>query len=205
MAMKSCDAVLFVGRFNHITNGHCIVINKALEMGDRTLLLFGSAQESGTLRNPFDVKTRMDMVQEIYEEDILRGRLIIAPLTDMSHESDIPEDGAWGRYVLEHAVRYLHKIPELMIYGNDDSRSKWFDLNDIKHIDEYIISRQRNPISATKIRELLLYDKRAEWNENVHPRIHKHYGRLREELLAARPYREAFEKIMKGVTTDVIL
>jgi len=196
--MKSCDAVLYVGRFNHVHTGHCSVINKALDMGDRTLILFGSAQESGTLRNPFDVKTRIDMVHEIYEEEILRGRLILAPLADMSNENNIPSDGAWGRYVLEHALRYLHKLPDMMIYGNDDSRSKWFDLDDIKTIDEHIMSRQRNPISATKIRDLLLRDNRTEWNENVHPRIHKHYGRLREELLSAKPYREQFEMLMKG-------
>lgn len=188
MSMKSYDTSVFVGRLEPPTNGHTRIINKSMSLADRTLILFGSAQESGTRRNPFDVSVRIKLVEEIFEEELLRGRLILAPISDMTNENDIPEDGAWGRYVLDHTKRYLYKIPDMMIYGNDDSRSRWFDLNDIKTIDEHIISRFMDNISATLSRDLLVYDLRDEWNAISPVRIHKYYGWLREMILAVEYY-----------------
>ena len=63
--MKKYDVGLLVGRFNVFHIGHKSLADLALTMCDRLLILVGSAQESGTLRNPFSVKTRIKMINEI--------------------------------------------------------------------------------------------------------------------------------------------
>ena len=51
--MKPYDIGLIVGRFQHFHIGHRSLVENAYKLCDRVLILVGSAQESGTLRNPY--------------------------------------------------------------------------------------------------------------------------------------------------------
>ncbi len=68
-----------------------------------------------------------------------------------------------GRYLLDNVDRYIYKNPEVMIYGNDESRSQWFDKKDLANTTELIINRAELPISATMLRQLMVADSRKEW------------------------------------------
>ena len=182
--MKAFDLAMFCGRFQHVHIGHEHVINTALKIADRALILVGSAQEIGTLRNPFDIQTRMEMLREIYPQ----SEVVIKPLPDLTHEDDITFD--WGEYVLDNVKLHARKKPEVFIYGNDESRSKWFNPASIKDITEIIVSRSKIDISATKMREFLINDDAENWYAYSNPRLHKHYDRLRRELLSAAAYRQ---------------
>lgn len=190
MYNKPFDVGLFVGRMQVIHAGHESIINMALSMCDRLVILVGSSQESGTVRNPFDIQTRMEMIREIYPDN----NVIIKALPDLTHEDDITVD--WGKYVLRNVRSIIYKAPEIMIYGNDESRSKWFDPEDIKDTTEVIIPRSRVPISATQLREALLRNDKETWFRYHNPKLHKHFDRLRGELLAAEPYQKALDKLM---------
>lgn len=118
--MKPYDIAMLAGRFQHFHIGHASLVDHALNICDCMLILVGSAQESSTQRNPYDVATRIDVIKAIYGD-----KIIIKPLPDMTHEDDVTPE--WGRFVLDHVDRYAFKKPEVMIYGNDESRSRWFD------------------------------------------------------------------------------
>lgn len=47
-----------------------------------------------------------------------------------------------------------------MIYGNDESRSGWFDKKDLANTAELIVNRQALPVSATMVREAMAKDDR---------------------------------------------
>lgn len=179
------DSGLLVGRFQTFHKGHQSLLEAGLNLCDRMVVLVGSAQESGTLRNPYGIATRIETIREIYPD---KERVMIYALADLTHENDITTE--WGRYVLDNIYRYLYKAPELMIYGNDEARSRWFDPDDIKDTSEFIVPRSRLPISATMLREMMMKDQRAEWMKWVDPRLHKMYDRLRSELLAVEAYRK---------------
>ena len=85
-----------------------------------------------------------------------------------------------------------------MIYGNDESRSAWFDKKDMRNTTELIINRAELPISATMLRQLMVEDKRKEWMELVNPRLHKMYDELRNELMSVEYYRS-----MGNVNKDI--
>ena len=109
----------------------------------------------------------------------------------MTNENDICHE--WGKYLLDNVDRYIYKNPEVMIYGNDESRSAWFDKKDLKNTTELIINRAELPISATMLRQLMVEDKRREWMELVNPKLHKMYDEIRRELMSVEFYQNMRE------------
>lgn len=180
---KPYDCAFLCGRFQLMHKGHEELVNTALKMCDRILILVGSAQEIGTKRNPFDIETRIKMIKEIFPQD----NVIVKPLPDLTNEDDITPE--WGKYVLTNIKRYIYKVPELMIYGNDEARSKWFDSEDIKDITEIIVPRSRLPISATMLRQALVEDDKDTWFKYHNSRLHKYYDVIRGQLLACDDYK----------------
>ena len=115
--MKVYDTGLICGRFQTFHKGHERLVDTGLLLCDRLLILIGSAQECGTERNPFNINTRTKILKEIYGD---RPEVMIYGLADLTDENDIRPE--WGRYLLNNTDRYIHKNPEIMIYGNDESR-----------------------------------------------------------------------------------
>lgn len=188
--LKPYDCGLICGRFQTFHIGHESLVETGLKLCDRVLILVGSSQESGTERNPYDVATRMDMLRAIYGND--SDVIMMHGLADLTDENDIRPE--WGRYLLDAVDRYLYKAPELMIYGNDESRSRWFDPEDIRDTSEFIVNRGRIPVSATMVREAMVFDRRKEWMSMVNPKLHKMYNRLREELMSVSFYQDMLWK-----------
>ena len=186
------DTGLIVGRFQTFHKGHQSLIETGLSLCDRLFVLVGSSQESGTERNPFNISTRMSVIREVYPD---KDRVHIYALRDLTNENDITSE--WGRFVLDNVDRYIYKAPELMIYGNDEARSRWFDTEDIKHTAEFIIPRSRLPISATQLREMMVRDERKQWMQWVDPKLHKMYDSLRAELMSVPFYQEMYTKLMQ--------
>ena len=191
--MKPYDVGLVVGRFQHFHIGHKSLVETAYKLCDRVLILVGSAQESGTLRNPYLPSTRIDVIREIYGKD--NDLLQIKELNDLTNENDITAD--WGRYVLKNVKTHIRKVPSLMVYGNDEFRSKWFDPEDIKDTAEIVVPRSKIPISATLLREALVKDDFDYWSKFVDEKTHKMYDRLRSELLRTDPYCEMYQNLIK--------
>lgn len=187
--MKPYDCGLICGRFQTFHKGHESLVETGLKLCDRLLILVGSAQECGTERNPFNINTRTKMLKTIYGDN---QNIMIYGLADLTNENDITPD--WGRYLLKNVDRYIYKAPELMIYGNDEARSRWFDPEDIKDTSEFIVNRGRIPISATIVRGSMVFDRRKEWMSMVNPRLHKMYDELRRELMSVEFYQEMAER-----------
>lgn len=188
------DTGLIVGRFQTFHKGHQSLVETGLNLCDRLIILVGSSQESGTERNPFDIITRMNVIKSVYSNE----RVQIHALADLTNENDITPD--WGRYVLDNVDRYIYKAPELMIYGNDEARSRWFDTEDIKNTAEFIMPRSRIPISATQLRDMMVKDERREWMKWVDPKLHKMYDSLRAELMSVTFYQNRFKELQKNLS-----
>lgn len=191
--MKPYDVGLICGRFQTLHKGHEKLIDTGLLLCDRLLIFAGSSQLSGTERNPFNIETRIRMIREIYGDS---PNIMVYALADLSREDDISPD--WGKYLLDNAKRYIYKNPEIMVYGNDESRSQWFSKEDLKNTAELIINRAELPISATMLRELMVKDEREEWMKYVHPRLHKMYDELRAELMSVDYYKERLRCLMQN-------
>ena len=191
---KPYDTGLICGRFQTFHKGHEKLVETGLMLCDRLLILIGSSQECGTERNPLNINTRIKMLRAVYGDD---PNIMIYGLADLTNENDIRPE--WGRYVLDNVDRYIFKNPELMIYGNDESRSGWFDKEDLKYTAELIINRNDFPISATTLRQYMVDDNRKEWMKYVNPKLHKMYDEIRKELMTVE-----FYKNKNALATDSI-
>ena len=191
MNVKEHDVGLICGRFQTFHLGHERLVNVGLKLCDRVVIMIGYSQESGTERNPFNVTTREKMIRTVCGND---ERLLIYGIPDLTNENDIRPE--WGRYLLDHVDQHVFKAPELMIYGNDEARSKWFDPKDIINTSEYIINRGKLNISATMVREAMMLDDRRKWMEMVNPRLHKMYDELRRELMNIPFYKDQLQNLL---------
>lgn len=175
--MKPYDLGFICGRFQTFHKGHASLIESGLKLCDRILVLIGSAQESGTTRNPYNVATRLAMIKEVFPQD----NVMVYALSDLTNEFDITHE--WGDYLMNKIHDIAFKNPDIMIYGNDEARGTlWFRPETLADTAQFIANRQVIPISATQLRTLMLNDRRQEWMQWVSPKLHKHYDRLRAEL-----------------------
>lgn len=117
------DLGVVIGRFGPETLGHTMLFDTSLSLCRRTFIIVSSAQERGTLRNPLSVETRIKLIRETYPEEP-ESRLTIGGLNDMTNELDINVD--WGKYLKSNVENRFSKFASLMIYANDEFRSKWF-------------------------------------------------------------------------------
>ena len=134
------------------------------------------------------------MIQNTYpnESDEV---FMVRGLNDLTNELDISNE--WGEYVISEVKTHMHKFASLMIYGNDEFRSQWFDAQQLKDTMEIIVPRSTIAISGTEIRGLLLLDMEEEWQKYTHPLIHRMYQRLRSELLQVEVYKEIYNTVRK--------
>jgi len=159
---------MVIGRFQHLHIGHVEMIEKGLAVCEQLIIMVGSSQESFTLRNPFDINKRIDLIKQAFEEEIVRGDLYVVPIPDLTDENDHSKE--WGDYVLEQVsywrTQYAIKNRlSCMIYGNDEEREDWYREEDAKDIAQIVLKREDIPISATKMREFLVQNNKSAWLE----------------------------------------
>ncbi|MEH7209962.1 adenylyltransferase/cytidyltransferase family protein [Priestia megaterium] len=182
-----------IGRFQHIHNSHVKMIDTALDTCERVILMIGSSQESGTERNPFNLYTRINLIREVFVDEIEDGSLLLAHTDDMTNEDD--HSTAWGDFVLRKINMWrghygIKDEVDCFIYGNDEERSAWFNPADIEKVSHIILSRQADQLSATSVRKLMIANDFSEWQKQTPIPIRRRYDELREELLNVPAYSE---------------
>jgi bifunctional NMN adenylyltransferase/nudix hydrolase len=71
--VKKYDLLVFIGRFQPLHKGHQAVIDKALELSKRVLVIAGSMGKARSTRNPFTFDERKHMINSVYPDVIVRG------------------------------------------------------------------------------------------------------------------------------------
>ena len=195
--MKRYKLGLICGRFSPIHNGHKMIIDKSLEICDRTLVFVGSAQESGTLRNPFSADFRIDLLRKIYSEN---RKLRIEKLDDMTNEYDI--NSLWGQYVIDKTIECEGRKADAIISGNDESRKDWFSAGQMKNVKEVLLDRRTISISATKLRGYILIGDLRAWKRYVPNEIIPEFDRVREELLKSKIYSLILDEMGENLSIE---
>lgn len=147
------DILTFIGRLQPCHIGHTTVINKALSLADKVVLLLGTNERDGrTLRNPWTFEERKAMISKVYEGN---DKLVILPAYDQGN------DGLWVKHVQDTVNEVYGKIdlltneqaPKLGLIGcNKDHTSYYLELfpNWYSEAVEFV-----NPLNATDIRAML--------------------------------------------------
>lgn len=154
---------VFLTRSQPLHIGHLGIIEKALEENEKVIILIGSKNKSGTLRNPLDINLRKKILEEAIEEKFQedKKRVIIATLPDWSMETDYHSNLEWGRYLYYNIVS-LGEQKSFNIYFSDDKEiiGNWFE-DMLKNRIKFRLFQRNNmfeAVSSTKIREAFIND-----------------------------------------------
>lgn len=176
--MKKYNISLVVGRFQPIHIGHEQIINKALELSNKTIIFIGSCDKKYEIDNPFSYELRKSMIEIIYHDYIENGQLEIYPLKDIG----VGNVFKWGDYLIEEVKKYVPSI-DLFVSGEEAKIDLWFKDEYKKEISFYKVSRSNIDISATQLRQYIYDNNYDEFKKYVNTKLHNYYSTIRSELI----------------------
>lgn len=170
--MKKYKLGMYLGRFQPFHNGHKSIVDKMLEECENVVIVIGSSDKKGTIKNPFPVWERAKMITESCE-----GKVNVVYLPD---RNTIANDSSWGDYVMENLAANGF-FPDAIYQGYEVERNTWF--TNYPSVTIVNVSRLEKPISATLIRAAMVEGKLEYIFENCPEAVYKHikqsifYGR----------------------------
>lgn len=177
---------VFLSRMQPLHAGHLGIIEKALEENDKVVVLIGSKNKEGTIRNPLGFNIRKEILKEALEERFgkeYKEKIITTGLPDWSMETDKGANLEWGRYLYYNAVS-LGEQKTITLYFSDseDIINGWFDDTLRRRVHFRLFKRDNmfNAISSTKIREAFLKGDREYIKKSCPSAVIKRYDEIKE-------------------------
>ena len=177
---------VFLSRMQPLHKGHMGMIDKALSENDKVIILIGSTNKEGTIRNPLGIELRREILQEALEETYSREELekiYIKNLPDWSTETDYDSFLEWGRY-LYYNITAIAGQKTFSMYFSDDREiiENWFEDEEIrKRIDLKIFERSSmfEAVSSTKIRNAFLNGDREYIKKSVPEAVERRFDLIK--------------------------
>lgn len=145
-ATRRYKYLVFIGRFQPFHMGHKAVVDEALKRADNVIMLIGSANLPRSLRNPFSVEERAEMIEGAYS-DKDAARIHCVGLDDALYN-----DTRWLQCVQQSVYSVTKNLQEdiALIGHSKDSSSYYLSLFPTW---ESISVPNYKELSATPIRE----------------------------------------------------
>jgi len=135
---------LLIGRFQPFHKGHLSAVNFGLSKVENLWIGIGSSNKSHENKNPFTADERKDMIiSSLDSESLKRVKVFFVP--------DIGNHEKWTHHVDSIVPKYD------VVFSNDDFTISLYKKRGISVIEVPLL--QREVISGTRIRELLVTDK----------------------------------------------
>lgn len=126
--MKKYQLAVFIGRFSPLHYGHQKVIDEALNISDKVLILIGSSDSARNLRNPFTYDERKSMIEDTYHK--FSGRIKVAPLKDYSYNDQAWVEAVQSKIEIQASLMGWSDMPKkvCLIGHNKDNTSYYLKL-----------------------------------------------------------------------------
>ena len=191
------DYMVFIGRFQPFHLGHKEVVDRALELGHKVILLVGGWGKPRSPRNPWTFDERRDMIRGVYGSN---NRLIIQPIKDYTYNDNLwleQVQNTVNGVIQDYGYQSPHEVRVGLIGCNKDHTSYYVNLFPQwgNESVEFV-----NPINATDIRYHLFEDTWEGYEKFVprqvvqSPDILPIVSELRAEYEYYRNYRAAHSK-----------
>ena len=175
-------------------NGHLAQIKRAYEdtqkLDGELYVIVGSADKSGTKRNPIPIDVRLDLINTTLEEEFSykqRQYIHVVPLNDLSDEAN--NTHSWGNYLYNKMCEYTGDTDFVFYYSDKPEIAlSWFDSTTISHIYFRFLPRVEN-ICATTVRiSLARLDRldRITLERDLPPYVYNKIDELHEYIVNAR-------------------
>ena len=95
----------FLTRCQPLTLAHVGCIRQMLSEVEHALIIIGSANKKYTLRNPFPIELRLEMMHDMIEDEFpeARDRITVMSLDDLDYENSTTNP-LWGDYLYDAIV-----------------------------------------------------------------------------------------------------
>ena len=149
MSNKQYDALVYIGRFQPFHLGHKSIIDRALELADRVIIVIGSSNSSRSTRNPFTHQDRVAMIRACYPNHVNE--------IQFAHVQDYPyKDSKWISTIQEKVRRRVGSKgsdAKIGLIGHNKDHSSFY----LKMFPQWKSEPAPNykGIDATTIRETL--------------------------------------------------
>jgi phosphopantetheine adenylyltransferase len=190
--LKMTGVILFRAQPFH--NGHLAQIKRAFEdmrkLDGELYVIVGSADKSGTKRNPIPIDARLDLINGTLEEEFSykqRQYLHVVPLNDLSDEAN--NTPSWGSYLM-NAMRRITDDTDFIFYYSDkpEIALSWFDDSARRHIWFKFLPRVNN-INATLVRDCIIGTNQPDFISLslwLPPYVYNQINKIREYIINAR-------------------
>ena len=163
---------IIIMRAQPFHTGHMHIIDKIKEDGLQPIILLGSANESGTGKNPYDLRTRVKMIHLVYPDMTVAGIDDCASedawIEELSFIIKMVTDGT-----LNTSTIYLHeKLEDLYHFtfrGIDYSNESYCKMYELTGLHT-----TKLPISDIKIRAKLIRTDLEGNKKFLHPKVYKY-------------------------------
>lgn len=145
MSAPTHDTAVLIGRFQPFHRGHASLLRRAFEVGERVVLVLGSAHSARTPRNPFTASEREEMIRATLPH------AESARLTVLG-QRDVWCSERWAREV-RGAVQRVASGSIALIGFHKDATSDYLGLFPDW---EWVDTGRQGPLDATPLRERLL-------------------------------------------------
>ncbi len=173
MKEKPYKLGIIVGRFQTFHTGHEDMISTAIKLCDKVGVFVGSAQESGTMKNPFTYTARERILKKVFGD-----KIDVFPLDDIG----VGNNSKWGDYVLKNVYDRYSQKPDLLVSGKEGRRIDWFDSIGGLSVSELYVPKKIY-ISATKMREHLINDDFESWKSYTSEVLWDDYEEFRSTVI----------------------
>lgn len=103
--MKKYKTIFYIGRFQPFHNGHKKVVEHALTLAEKVVVVVGSINMSPSTRNPFSYLERSAMITKVFADLVEEGAVEVAGLRDYLYNMN-----EWVADVQEIASRYSGRM-----------------------------------------------------------------------------------------------
>lgn len=144
MTHRDYSCAVLIGRFQPFHNDHKALVEQALRIADKVLILVGSSHAARTPKNPFTFEERRDMILNGRESNFVH----IEPIRDYFYSDDM-----WLSQVQAVTSNYIEDGETVALLGGYKDSSSYY-LNLFPQW-EYVAPTSPPKMDATAIREAL--------------------------------------------------
>lgn len=152
---------VFLARMQPIHNAHLYMVEKACEECDEVTVILGSENKRDTLRNPFTIEKRREMLLASLPVEY-QEKISVYEIPDWSMESKVADYKIWGRYFYYNAVSRINQKRFFLYYSDGQKMlDNWFENTEVREYITYRLFERSSlfdGLSATKIRNAFVND-----------------------------------------------
>ena len=152
---------VFLARMQPIHNAHLYMVEKACDECDEVTVILGSENKRDTLRNPFTIEKRREMLLASLPVEY-REKISVYKIPDWSMESKVADYKIWGRYFYYNVVSRINQKRFFLYYSDGQKMlDNWFENTEVREYITYRLFERSSlfeGLSATKIRNAFVND-----------------------------------------------